>query len=134
MQRALVIGFTILYAFLTTGIALNLHTCKGELEKVAFANFSSDSCCHDSSPCPITPQEQENCCEDQPVFLRFNPGQPLVLTRALDQVKDFIGSADFAHNNEVQLTPSDPHMPPDEIIWHRTIPLWLIYCSMTIYS
>ncbi len=128
MQRALVISFSIFYAFLSTGIALNPHSCEGQCEKFLI-DLDSDDCRQDPSSCPAKSAE-EDCCENQPVILRFSPQRAVFITRGLDPSNFRAEASSLTTSPDKSFTSS----PPSEVSQYLTIPLWLAYCNLTYYS
>ena len=104
MKRILISIISALYLLASTGTAVELHYCMGNVVDWSFAHISSASC----NKCGMEKQEEGNhCCKDEQKYVK-----------SLDDQKSNTVSQDFSPLTAAALTATSNLQPPTFPVRH----------------
>lgn len=128
MKRISAIVFTFLYLLLTSGFAINVHYCLGEVDSVSLIPLSKECCCGETGM-------DMGCCGDEQIVFQHSPQDQLVTSENTVIKAPFSGILETASiqlpefkNNEntvLSVCNSSPY---------QETPLWLKYSNFTFYG
>ena len=134
MKRTFVILFSMLYASLSTGLALNIHYCQGEIEDIFFAGQEEESSCCATTCCEKPEETKPSCCEDEVVLIQFS-GEQVVTTQKFLEKESFDGiTQSIVHSPAQAICQENNAALPKVSSSDSSPPLWLLHCNFTFYG
>jgi hypothetical protein len=135
MKRSFIILFALLYAFLSTGLALNVHYCQGEIEDIFFAGQDDEPSCCAVLCCEAPKETKSSCCEDEVLLIQFDTEQIVVPQKVLDSKEQITGLPPTNQNlKSERIYQKTNTSAPIVQITGSSPPLWLLHCNFTFYG
>ena len=130
MNKIAAIFISILYLLVSVGVAVDIHSCEGEIQNIGLFGSDNKCCCPDDD-------STLHCCKDESVFVQFYNDQQLVK----QQVKIPLNTLVTINNQAVNINTKNPAVlkekfnvtslakPPP-----KKHPIWLVTNSLIYYG
>jgi hypothetical protein len=128
MKKLASIIISLVYLLLSTGVVLNVHYCRGEIESVSLIVEVQKCSCHSEI-------SDNNCCSNYQYFLQLDLDEQLVEnTRSVSEVFKYIKLLEKdEYDFEVYYTESQDYFYPD-ISPPPKLAIWKTNCSFLFYG
>lgn len=131
MRRFSILSFALFYLLVSSGLALNIHYCGGEMVDLKIFTEIEHECCAGETQCHQ--ETTKSCCDDETIVVQLDSWQvagsnltyDITLAAVLPSPQNF---RETAWNN-TRISSDLPDIPPA-----KPKDLWLLYQRLTYYG
>jgi len=131
MKRFSILSFALFYLLVSSGLALNIHYCGGEMVDLKIFTEVEHECCSEGNTCHQ--ETTRSCCDDETILVQLDSWQvaasnisyDVVVAGVIPNSLDFKEEVAIDRNHDAAFLDLPPPKPKD---------LWLLYQRLTYYG